>query len=137
MEDAELKTITFKVSGEDAESIDKAVRESGLSRSDYIRQCLLNLSSPGKENPPEAPLAENPLALLQQILYVVQRIHMGLYRMPKVIGSLTLEQLQEISADTVGMAVKYMAEVEAALSKTRSDIAAERAARAQASAAAN
>ena len=41
MDDNELKT-HFQVSSEEAEAIDSAAREAGLSRSDYIRQQLLN-----------------------------------------------------------------------------------------------
>jgi Ribbon-helix-helix protein, copG family len=41
MDENELKSITFKVSSEEAENIDNAARQAGLSRSEYLRQRLL------------------------------------------------------------------------------------------------
>ena len=51
MEDSELEKITFKVSVEDKKTIDNSAREAGLSRSDYIRQRLLNGSTVSLKTP--------------------------------------------------------------------------------------
>ena len=81
MDDTELRTITFKVSNEEAEAIDTAAREGGFTRSDYIRQRLLNLQRDSRESPQNVPETRDPTVLLHHIIYGLQRIHTGMYMM--------------------------------------------------------
>jgi hypothetical protein len=127
MDDAELKTLTFKVSADDAEAIDKAVRESGLSRSDYIRQRLLN---PSKDKDKAALKAsDDPVQLLHHVLYAVQRIISAQYQIPHLSGALTLEQLDTLAAHTGEKATTFLLNLDESLSKLDRRLATARAQR--------
>jgi hypothetical protein len=123
MEDSESRTITFKVSGEEAESIDSSARTAGLSRSDYIRQRLLNLSRAPQPTPEPISLSKDPIALLHQVLYGLQRIIAAQYRIPFMAGTLPAEQLEIAGAHTIQKATAYLSNLEAGLAKTRKQVA--------------
>jgi hypothetical protein len=118
MEESELKTISFKVSGADAEVIDRAVRESGLSRSDYIRQRLLSDpqhtdNSAGKANP------QDPVVLLQELLFGTKRMHEAIYQLAEQSGAFTDEQLDAVQAESLQAGIDYLKDLDAHICRNR------------------
>ena len=76
MDENELKSITFKVSSEEAENIDNAARQAGLSRSEYLRQRLL-VSQEGAQPAGNTVDTRDPALLLYQILYGIDRLELS------------------------------------------------------------
>jgi uncharacterized protein (DUF1778 family) len=124
MEEKDRQMLTFQVSAEEAETIGAAARQSGLSRSDYIRQRLLNLSRDSEERPETRRLSNDPIALLHQVLYGLQRIIAAQYRIPLMAGTLSAEQLEIAGAHTIQKGTVYLANLDAGLAKTRQQVTA-------------
>jgi hypothetical protein len=135
MSEQTLISVSCTLPSEFIPVIEEKAKARNMSRSEYLRTLILSgvetaaSPSPDSANP---PLSKDPIALLQQLLYLGQRLHIALYRMPKITGSLSLEQLQEISADAANMSIAYMADLDRALAKTRQQITAAQASQPQA-----
>ncbi len=123
MDDTELRTITFKVSNEEAEAIDRAAREGGFTRSDYIRQCLLNLQRDSREGPQNVSETKDPMVLFHHIIYGLQRIHTGMYMMVETAGVLSPEQLDAIESATAQRGIEFLSSIDERVAKTRAQLA--------------
>jgi hypothetical protein len=123
MDDTELRTITFKVSNEEAEAIDRAAREGGVTRSDYIRRRLLNLQRDSRENPQNVPETRDPMVLFHHIIYGLQRIHTGMYMMVETAGVLSPEQLDAIESATAQRGIEFLSNIDERVAKTRAQLA--------------
>jgi Ribbon-helix-helix protein, copG family len=123
MEDNELRTITFKVSSEEAEAIDRAVRESGLTRSDYIRQQLLAPQPMVPEPLQKLPETRDPTILLHQILFGLDRLHHGMYIIAETAGVLPPEQLKSIADKTVRDGIDFLSTIDERVARTRRQLA--------------
>jgi hypothetical protein len=126
MNEQSLVPVTCTLPSESIPAIEEKAKAAGMSRSEYLRSLILTgmeKPSGGSTNGGDLPPSKDPIALLQQLVYLGQRIHIALYRIPKISGSLTLEQLQEISADAASMSFAYMADLDTALAKTQQQIA--------------
>jgi hypothetical protein len=128
MEEKERRMLNFVVSVEEAVRIDSAAREGGLSRSDYIRKRLLAPEPAESNTGVNVPLSRDPIVLLQQALYWLQRIISAQYQIACVSGVLTREQAESIGAHTIEMGTGYIANLEAKLAKASERIAAAQAA---------
>jgi hypothetical protein len=123
MDDTELRTITFKVSREEAEAIDAAAREGGFTRSDYIRQRLLNLQRDSRESPQNVFETRDSTVLLHYIIYGLQRIHTGMYMMAETAGALSSEQLDAIESATAQRGIEFLSNIDERVAKTRAQLA--------------
>jgi hypothetical protein len=123
MDDTELRTITFKVSIAEAEAIDTAAREGGFTRSDYIRQRLLNPQRDSRESPQSVPETRDPTVLLHYIIYGLQRIHTGMYMMAETAGVLPLEQFDAIDRATAQRGIEFLSNIDERITKTRAQLA--------------
>ena len=123
MDDTELRTITFKVSNEEAESIGRAAREGGFTRSDYIRQCLLKLQRDSRESPQNVPETRDPTVLLHYIIYGLQRIHTGMYMMAETAGVLPPEKFDAIDRATAQRGIEFLSNIDERIAKTRAQLA--------------
>ena len=123
MDDKERQMITFQVSATEAETIAAAARQSGLSRSDYIRQCLLNLQQDSRESPQNVPETRDPTVLLHYIIYGLQRIHTGMYMMAETAGVLPPEQFDAIDRATAQRGVEFLGNIDERITRTRALLA--------------
>ncbi len=123
MDDTDLRSITFKVSHEEAEAIDAAARERGFTRSDYIRQCLLKLQRDSRESPQNVPESRDFTVLLHHIIYGLQRIHTGMYMMVETAGALSPEQLDAIESATAQRGIEFLSNIDDRITKTRAQLA--------------
>jgi hypothetical protein len=123
MDDTELRTITFKVSNEEAEAIDRAARGGGFTRSDYIRLCLLKLQRDLRESPQNVSETRDPVVLLHHIIYGLQRIHTGMYMMVETSGVLSPEQLDAIESATAQHGIEFLSNIDERVAKTRAQLA--------------
>jgi Arc/MetJ-type ribon-helix-helix transcriptional regulator len=123
MDDIELRTITFKVSHEETEAIDRAAREGGFTRSDYIRQCLLKLQRDSRESPQNVSETRDPMVLFHHIIYGLQRIHTGMYMMVETAGVLSPEQLDAIESATAQRGIEFLSNIDERVAKTRAQLA--------------
>jgi hypothetical protein len=122
MDENELKSITFKVSSEEAENIDNAARQAGLSRSEYLRQRLL-VSQEGAQPAGNTADTRDPTILLYQILYGIDRLHNGMYMMAEEAKTLSPQQLKEIFDETTRAGVDYLSTIDERIAKTRRQLA--------------
>ena len=123
MDDTELRTITFKVSNEEAEAIDRAAREGGFTRSDYIRQCLLKLQRDSRESPQNVPESRDFTVMLHHVIYGLQRIHTGMYMMAETTGVLSSEQLDAIDRATAQRGIEFLSNIDERIARTRTQLA--------------
>ena len=123
MDDTELRTITFKVSIAEAEAIDTAARDGGFTRSDYIRQQLLNVQQDSRESPQNVPETRDPTVLLHYIIYGLQRIHTGMYMMAETAGVLPPEQFDAIDRATAERGIEFLSNIDERITKTRARLA--------------
>jgi hypothetical protein len=123
MDDTELKTITFKVSNEEADAIDAAAREGGVTRSDYIRRCLLKLQRDSGESPQNVSETRDPMVLFHHIIYGLQRIHTGMYMMVETARVLSPEQLDAIESATAQRGIELLSNIDERIAKTRAQLA--------------
>jgi hypothetical protein len=122
MDENELKSITFKVSSEEAENIDNAARQAGLSRSEYLRQRLL-VPQEGLQPAEKMGETRDPTILLYQILYGIDRLHNGMYMMAEEAKTLSPQQLKEIFDETTRAGVDFLSTIDERIAKTRKQLA--------------
>jgi hypothetical protein len=123
VDDKERQMLTFQVSAEEAETIAVGARQSGLSRSDYIRQCLLKLQRDSRESPQNAAESRDFTVLLHHIIYGLQRIHTGMYMMAETAGALSPEQLDAIESATAQRGIEFLSTIDERVAKTRAQLA--------------
>jgi hypothetical protein len=123
VDDKERQMLTFQVSAEEAETIAAAARQSGLSRSDYIRQCLLKLQRDSRESPQDISETRDPMVLFHHIIYGLQRIHTGMYMMVETAGVLSPEQLDAIESATAQRGIEFLSNIDERVAKTRAQLA--------------
>jgi len=123
VDDKERQMLTFQVSAEEAETIAAAARQSGLSRSDYIRQRLLNLQRDSRESPQNVAETRDITVLLHHIIYGLQRIHTGMYMMAETAGALSPEQLDAIDRATAERGIEFLSNIDERITKTRAQLA--------------
>jgi len=122
VDDKERQMLTFQVSAEEAETIAAAARQSGLSRSDYIRQRLLNLQRDSRESPQNVKETRDSTVLLHHIIYGLQRIHTGMYMMAETNGALSPEQLDAIECATAQRGIEFLSNIDERVAKTRAQV---------------
>lgn len=115
MVDKDRQTVTFQVSTEEAESIADAARRAGVSRSDYIRERLLKATRDNDKGALKA--SEDPVRLLHQVLYALQRIISAQCQIPHLSGALTLQQLDTLAAHTGEKATTFLLNLDESLTK--------------------
>jgi Ribbon-helix-helix protein, copG family len=123
VDEKERQMLTFQVSAEEAEAIAAAARQSGLSRSDYIRQRLLNLQRDSRESPHNVPETRDSTVLLHHIIYGLQRIHTGMYMMAETAGVLSPEQLDAIDRATAERGIEFLSNINERIAKMRTQLA--------------
>jgi len=112
MDDSEPKTISFKVSAEEADSIDTAARNNSLSRSDYIRKELLGgpKSSPMKDERPAG--TRETTVLLHQILFVANRVYNTIFQMAEMAGAFSEAQLNAIGSKSHREGIGFLSTID-------------------------
>lgn len=123
MNDKERQMLTFQVSAEEAETIAAAARQSGLSRSDYIRQRLLNLQQDSRESPQNFPETRDSTVLLHYIIYGLQRIHTGMYMMAETASVLSSERIDAIDRATAQRGIEFLSNIDERITKTHAQLA--------------
>ena len=121
MEEKDQRMFNFKVSVEEAETIDAAAKAGNMTRSDYLRSRVL--AAHALTPTPEIE------RLLQHLVYIASRIHVAVYAIPETAGTISTRQLREIYDGARSAGLEYMsnlseriagAEAQVA-SRTRSD----------------
>ena len=124
MDDKGREMFTFQVSAEEAESINAAVRASGLSRSEYLRQRLTN---PMEEQPAIGVTGGNPPSkdttiLLQHVLYGLHCVHAAIYAVAEATGALSAAQSAKIAEGTKKFSLDMLAHLDERITAVRQQI---------------
>jgi hypothetical protein len=122
MDENDLKPISFRTSAEELETIDRAARDNGLSRAEYIRQRLLNVSSAQPGHAMAKRQSENPIMLLHEVLYAVQLTHKAIYQLAGHSGSFSEEQLDDIEAESLKAGIEYLKELDERIARHRQQL---------------
>ncbi len=117
MEEREQRMFNFKVSIQEAETIDAAAKALGMTRSDYIRSRVLSASSTIQTG--------NVEALLRYLIYIANRTHIAVYSIAENAGTLTTDRLRAIYDDAVTAGLRYMTELPERMANTQAQIAAQ------------
>ena len=81
------RQVAFRLSPEEAEQLDISVRLSGLTKQDYIIQCLLNRKVVIQGNPRVYKALRNQLA---EVLSELQRIEAGTELSPELVDTIQM-----------------------------------------------
>ena len=123
MEENELKAINFKVSAEEFEAIDRAARENGLSRSDYIRQRLSNPAEPqASAVTASAQPSKDHTVLLQHVLYGLHCVHAAIYAMAETTGALSPAQADRILQGSMKASRDFLAHLDERITTVRQQV---------------
>jgi len=109
------QTVGFRATPQEIASIDARAKAAGMSRADFARSKVVA----AEEAPPQA----NVEALLRHLIYMASRIHIALYAIPQMAGTLSTKALKEIYEGTRSESVKYLAELSDVLAATQAKIA--------------
>jgi hypothetical protein len=113
--DEKGQMIGFRVTAKEREQLDAEAAQSGVSLTDYIRRKVLAT----EEVPPRANLER----LLRHVIYMASRIHIAVYAMHEMAGTLSKDELKKIYEGTRPASAKYLAELSDELTSTEARIA--------------
>jgi hypothetical protein len=122
MEDKERRIVSFQVSGDEVEAIERAAASQGVSRSEYLRSRVLSATNEGTDKNIEAAL-RHLQTLLRHIVYITSRTHVAVYAIPEAAGRLSTRRLREIYDDARSAGLEYMADLQERLAKAETHIA--------------
>jgi len=105
----------FKVSVEEAETIDAAAKAGNMTRSDYLRSRVL--AAPALPPTPEIE------RLLRHLVYIASRTHVAVYAIPEIAGTISTKQLREIYEGARIAGLEYMADLPERMAKAETHIA--------------
>ena len=115
MEERDQRMFNFKVSVEEAETIDAAAKAGNMTRSDYLRSRVLAA-------PPLTPTPEIE-RLLRHLVYIASRTHVAVYAIPETAGTISTKQLREIYEGARIAGLEYMADLPERMAKAETHIA--------------
>jgi hypothetical protein len=114
--DEKQQVISCKVSEEEAEAIKTSAAALSISVSEYVRGRALSRTSEASTN--------NLAPLIHHVIYMINRLHIAVFSIPEVAGTLSTEQLKEIYDSAVPEAVEWMPELPKHIAKLQAQIAA-------------
>ena len=123
MDEKESRLLSFQVSAEEADGIDKAAREARLSRSEYLRQLLLASTRSPKETPANPAMTRDTTVLLHQILFVIDRLYNSIFRMAETAKVLSSAQLDAIESATARESIDFLSTIDERVARTRRQLA--------------
>jgi hypothetical protein len=112
--DEKQQVMSFKLSEEEAEAIKTAASTEGISVSEYLRNRAVprsNETSPANLEP-----------LIHHLIYMVNRLHIAVFSIPEVAGTLSTDQLRTIYDSAAPEAVEWMAELPKHMAKLQAQI---------------
>jgi mobilization protein NikA len=115
VEEKDQRMFNFKVSVEEAETIDAAAKAGNMTRSDYLRSRVLAA-------PALTPTAEVE-RLLRHLVYIASRTHVAVYAIPEAAGTISTKQLREMYEGARTAGLEYMAELAERMAKAETHIA--------------
>jgi hypothetical protein len=114
--DEKQQVISCKVSDEEAETIKASAAALSISVSEYVRKRVLSRASEASTS--------NLETLSRFIIYMINRLHIAVFSIPEVAGTLSTEQLQTIYDSAVPEAVEWMPELPKHMAKLQAQITA-------------
>jgi len=116
VEEKDQRMLNFKVSVEEAETIDAAAKAGNMTRSDYLRSRVLAA-------PALTPTTSDIERLLRHLVYIASRTHVAVYAIPEAAGTISTKQLREMYEGARTAGLEYMAELAERMAKAETYIA--------------
>jgi hypothetical protein len=101
--DDKQQVMSFKLSEGEAEAIKATASTEGISVSEYLRNRAVPRSNEAS--------AANLDTLLHYLMYMFNRLHIAVFSIPEVAGTLSAQQLQTIYDSAGTEAVEWMNEL--------------------------
>lgn len=111
MNDDNLVTLSFKVPPDAAAMIEARAIKAGINRSEYLRARALSADT--------AEAEADTTTLLRHIIYILARLHNGLYLIPDRQKILPTESLKEIYDETAKLACEYLRDLDQRIARVR------------------
>jgi hypothetical protein len=127
MSDESLINASCKLNPETMAVVDQLAERAGLSRSECLRQLIMagiEQTENSLSTEKSILLSQNPIMLLQHILYCIQRIHSNQHQIAHMTGALSEEDLDLLGHHTIEQGINFLAHLEERMAKTRNDLAA-------------
>jgi hypothetical protein len=115
MNDDNLITVSCKLNPDTVAAIERAAEKAAVSRSEYLRTIILASITPAET------MAEtrDSTVLFHQILFVLDRIHNGMYMMAEMAETLSPEQIRAIEYDTDTDGIDFLSNIDERIARTR------------------
>jgi hypothetical protein len=111
MDEKERRFISFQVSAKEAETIEAAAAQQGVSRSEYLRQKLLA--------PAVQPTNCDIEAMLRHLIHITNCTHGAVYSIAETAGTVPTPQLREIYDDLTTAMTRYLADLPNRMAKVQ------------------
>ena len=118
----ERAILSFEVSAEEAQSVNTAAREAGLSRSEYLRQRLANPAEQSASAAGASQPSKDHTVLLQHVLYGLHCVHAAIYAMAETTGALSPAQADRILQGSMKASRDFLAHLDERISAVRQQV---------------
>jgi hypothetical protein len=110
------QTIGFRVTAKERQTLDEEATKAEQTLTEYVRSKAFSAGN-------TAPTRDlEPLS--RYLMYMINRVHIAVFSIPEVAGTLSTEQLQTIYDSAVPEAVEWMPELPKHMAKLQAQIAA-------------
>ena len=121
MDERDTKILSFEVSAEEAQSVNTAAREAGLSRSEYLRQRLASPAEQSASAGASQP-SKDTTVLLQHVLYGLHCVHAAIYAMAETTGALSPAQADRILQGSMQASHDFLAHLDERITTVRQQV---------------
>lgn len=118
----EERKVSFRISAEEDEIIKAAARDQGISVSEYVRARVLSDGATSDKGVAKTRVSHIE-RLLRHLVYITSRIHVAVYALPEIAGTISSKQLREIYEGARTAGLEYMAELPERMAKAETQIA--------------
>jgi hypothetical protein len=122
MNDDNLITVSCKLNPDTVAAIEREAEKAAMSRSEYLRTLILSSMAPGTPGQKVVD-TRDPTILLYQILYGIDRVHNGMYKIAHIAKALTPQQLKELFEETTHDGIDFLSTIDERITKTRRQLA--------------
>jgi hypothetical protein len=128
MSEQTLISVSCTLPPESIPIIEEKAKAAGMSRSEFLRSLILaGIETPSLSHVAAVSLSKDPILLLHEVLFGLQRTSIGIYQLAQHSGMFTDEQLDETETKSLEAGIDYLKGLDASIARHRQQIGLEKA----------